>query len=39
MVRAWIRKIPQKDEIASHYLREVLRLLSAEGIPVKAETS
>jgi small-conductance mechanosensitive channel len=39
MVRAWIRKIPQKDEIASHYLREVLKRLSAEGIPVKAETS
>jgi len=38
-VRVWIKKFPQKDEIASRYLREVLGRLQAEGIPVKAEMS
>ena len=38
-VRAWINKIPRKDEIASRYLKEVLRRLQAEDIPVKAEVS
>jgi small-conductance mechanosensitive channel len=38
-VRAWISKIPRKDEIASRYLKEVLRRLQAEDIPVKAEVS
>jgi small conductance mechanosensitive channel len=38
-VGAWTRKIPQKDDIASRYLKEVLRRLSAEEIPVKAEAS
>jgi small-conductance mechanosensitive channel len=38
-VRVWIRKIPQKDDIASRYLREVLRRLQAEEILVKAEAS
>lgn len=36
-VRAWTSKIPLKDAITSRYLREVLRRLQAEGIPVKAE--
>jgi len=38
-VGAWTRKIPQKDDIVSRYLKEVLRRLSAEEIPVKAEAS
>ncbi|BBL69004.1 mechanosensitive ion channel family protein [Methanoculleus chikugoensis] len=38
-VRAWIKKLPQKDEVTSRYLREVLGRLQAEGIPVKAEAS
>ncbi|MGB4052030.1 MAG: mechanosensitive ion channel family protein [Methanoculleus sp.] len=38
-MRAWITKIPRKDEIASRYLREILRCLQAEGIPVRAEIS
>ena len=38
-VRAWIKKIPQKDQITSQYLREVLRRLSAVGIQVRAEVS
>ncbi|NLM30229.1 MAG: mechanosensitive ion channel [Methanomicrobiales archaeon] len=38
-MRAWINKIPRKDEITSRYLKEVLRRLQAEGIPVRAEVS
>ena len=38
-VGAWTRKIPQKDDIVSRYLKEVLERLSAEEIPVKAEAS
>jgi len=38
-VRAWIKRIPQKDQITSQYLREVLRRLSAAGIQVRAEVS
>ena len=38
-VRAWIKKIPQKDRITSQYLREILRRLSAAGIQVRAEVS
>ena len=38
-MRAWIRKIHQKDDIISRYMREVLGRLSAEEIQVKAEAS
>ncbi|NQS78788.1 MAG: mechanosensitive ion channel [Methanoculleus bourgensis] len=38
-VRAWISKIPRKDEIVSRYLKEVLTRLQADEIPVKAEVS
>jgi len=38
-VRIWISKIPRKDEITSRYLREILKRLRAEEIPVKAEVS
>ncbi len=38
-VRAWISKIPRKDEIVSRYLKEVLTRLQADEIPVKAEAS
>jgi small conductance mechanosensitive channel len=39
VVRVWTRKIPQKDDITSRYMKEVLRRLSAEEIPVKAEVA
>lgn len=39
VVRFWTRKIPQKDEIVSRYLKEVLGRLSAEEIPVKADVA
>ena len=37
VVHAWTRKIPHKDDIASRYIREILRRLAAEDIQVRAE--
>ncbi|OQC71643.1 MAG: mechanosensitive channel MscS [Euryarchaeota archaeon ADurb.Bin009] len=39
VVRIWTQKIPQKDDITSRYLREILGRLEAEDIPVKAEAA
>jgi len=39
VIRVWTRKIPQKDDIISRYMREVLRRLSAEEIPVKVDAA
>jgi len=39
VIRVWTRKIPQKDDIISWYMREVLRRLSAEEIPVKVDAA
>ncbi|NLA31566.1 MAG: mechanosensitive ion channel, partial [Methanomicrobiales archaeon] len=38
-MRAWISKIPRKDEVTSRYQKEVLRRLQAEEISVRAEVS
>ena len=38
-IRAWIKKIPQKDQITSQFLKTVLKNLSAAGIQVQADVS